>query len=199
MPHLVGPLHCLPRVNSKFTFSFHHLAILKQEDSDKNKWLFFYAGCNKNLPSYYRFGYGNGKACLLRTICDASSIPFDSKSGLLAEIAHALLTWDIALFYGAFSFFNKTPCLQTFVYKWRRWQPHRPWVPFRRETRKRGGQVRDIISGMQLQFHAAIQQILVLTRNKTNTSCLDTHLFPPPNPTNKAPFEFPFTREKLKH
>lgn len=42
--------------------------------------------------SVLRFGYGNGKACLLRTICDASSIPFDSKSGLLAEIAHALLT-----------------------------------------------------------------------------------------------------------
>lgn len=37
-------------------------------------------------------GYGDGKACLLRSICEAASKPFEQKSGIFAEIVHAILT-----------------------------------------------------------------------------------------------------------
>ncbi|KAF5307132.1 hypothetical protein FQR65_LT07116 [Abscondita terminalis] len=39
-----------------------------------------------------RFNLGNGKACLLRAICEAALIPFDQKSGLLSEIVQIILT-----------------------------------------------------------------------------------------------------------
>lgn len=40
----------------------------------------------------FSFGYGDGKECMMKTICEAASKPFDKRSGLLAEIAHAFLT-----------------------------------------------------------------------------------------------------------
>lgn len=41
---------------------------------------------------FEKSGHGNGKACLLRSICEAAAKPFDKKSGILAEIVHAVLT-----------------------------------------------------------------------------------------------------------
>ncbi|XP_018323163.2 uncharacterized protein LOC108735625 [Agrilus planipennis] len=37
-------------------------------------------------------GFGDGKACLLRTICEIAEIPFEKRTGLFAEILHILLT-----------------------------------------------------------------------------------------------------------
>ncbi|XP_063909513.1 uncharacterized protein LOC135127112 [Zophobas morio] len=39
-----------------------------------------------------RSGYGDGKACLLRSICEVAAQPFERKTGILAEIIHAVLT-----------------------------------------------------------------------------------------------------------
>ncbi|XP_025830525.1 uncharacterized protein LOC108735653 isoform X2 [Agrilus planipennis] len=39
-----------------------------------------------------RSGLGDGKACLLRAICELAEIPLEQTSGLFAEILHALLT-----------------------------------------------------------------------------------------------------------
>lgn len=36
--------------------------------------------------------YGYGKACLLQSICEAASKPFEQKSGIFAEIVHVILT-----------------------------------------------------------------------------------------------------------
>ncbi|CAH1373743.1 unnamed protein product [Tenebrio molitor] len=41
---------------------------------------------------FERNGYGDGKACLLRSICEVARQPFDKKTGILAEIVHAILT-----------------------------------------------------------------------------------------------------------
>nr|XP_022900456.1 uncharacterized protein LOC111413653 [Onthophagus taurus] len=37
-------------------------------------------------------GLGNGRACLLRSICEISSTPLETRNGLLSEILHLLLT-----------------------------------------------------------------------------------------------------------
>jgi hypothetical protein len=46
---------------------------------------------------FERNGYGDGKACLLRSICEVARQPFDKKTGILAEIVHAILTWVIRI------------------------------------------------------------------------------------------------------
>lgn len=42
----------------------------------------------------FRYKYGEGKACLLRTICEAAHTPLDDKSGVLAEIMSAVLRYS---------------------------------------------------------------------------------------------------------
>ncbi|KAJ8938432.1 hypothetical protein NQ318_011871 [Aromia moschata] len=46
-----------------------------------------------DMLEYYldRYNY-DGKACLLRTICEVSQSPFDERSGILAEIVQAVFT-----------------------------------------------------------------------------------------------------------
>ncbi|CAH1974900.1 unnamed protein product [Acanthoscelides obtectus] len=39
-----------------------------------------------------RYHYGDGRACILRSICEVSHAPLDSNSGILAEIVSAVLT-----------------------------------------------------------------------------------------------------------
>ncbi|RZC33151.1 DM4 12 domain containing protein [Asbolus verrucosus] len=41
---------------------------------------------------FEKYGYGDGKACLLRSICEVAAQPVDKKTGILAEIIHAILT-----------------------------------------------------------------------------------------------------------
>ncbi|KAF7280670.1 hypothetical protein GWI33_005636 [Rhynchophorus ferrugineus] len=36
--------------------------------------------------------YGDGKACLLKAICELAAVPLEERSGLLAEIVHSILT-----------------------------------------------------------------------------------------------------------
>ncbi|XP_030752612.1 uncharacterized protein LOC115879765 [Sitophilus oryzae] len=36
--------------------------------------------------------YGDGKACLLKSICELAAVPLEERSGLLAEIVHSILT-----------------------------------------------------------------------------------------------------------
>lgn len=45
------------------------------------------------IESLYRFGYNDGKACLLRSICQVASMPFDEKTGLFAEILQILFRY----------------------------------------------------------------------------------------------------------
>lgn len=52
-----------------------------------------------NFLYSFRNGYGDGKACLLKTICEASLIPFDEKTGIFAEILHAILTYCLFIFF----------------------------------------------------------------------------------------------------
>ncbi|KAJ8967293.1 hypothetical protein NQ314_002966 [Rhamnusium bicolor] len=45
------------------------------------------------LESYLeRYKHVDGKACLLKAICETSQSPFDIRTGILAEIIHAVLT-----------------------------------------------------------------------------------------------------------
>ncbi|KAJ8921343.1 hypothetical protein NQ315_002958 [Exocentrus adspersus] len=45
------------------------------------------------LESYLsRYKSLDGKACLLKAICEVSQAPFDDRSGILAEVMHAVLT-----------------------------------------------------------------------------------------------------------
>ncbi|KAH1005728.1 hypothetical protein HUJ04_006657 [Dendroctonus ponderosae] len=49
--------------------------------------------CNKSAFSNgFRNKYPDGKACLLKSICEVSAVPLEQNTGLIAEIFHSILT-----------------------------------------------------------------------------------------------------------
>ncbi|XP_011554094.3 uncharacterized protein LOC105385414 [Plutella xylostella] len=59
----------------------------EEEEKKTNRWDYY-----KILERMVeRYGF-TGRPCLLRTICEAASVPFTHESGLLAEIGHILFT-----------------------------------------------------------------------------------------------------------
>lgn len=44
-----------------------------------------------SLLFFFSYKFGEGKSCLLRSICEAAHTPLDDKSGVLSEIVSAVL------------------------------------------------------------------------------------------------------------
>ena len=101
-----------------------------------------------------RSGYGDGKACLLRSICEVAAQPFERKTGILAEIIHAVLTWAIRILW-------KIPLqcnFQTVVDSWTSRQSFELRVSRSWKIWKRSRQLRRFVSGMSSQFFPAVYE-----------------------------------------
>ncbi|XP_018575983.1 uncharacterized protein LOC108914620 [Anoplophora glabripennis] len=77
--------YLLPTNSSSYTSPSINYERKKRSES---RW-FLYDVLENYLSRYKSL---DGKACLLKTICEVSQIPFDEKSGILAEVLHAVLT-----------------------------------------------------------------------------------------------------------
>ncbi|XP_015840908.2 uncharacterized protein LOC107399276 [Tribolium castaneum] len=82
---VVKAYYLLPNNSTYYTHPSIDYARKKRSSS---RWVAY-----KLIESFFeRNGYGDGKACLLRSICEVSAKPFERKTGILAEIIHAILT-----------------------------------------------------------------------------------------------------------
>ncbi|CAG9772590.1 unnamed protein product [Ceutorhynchus assimilis] len=81
--------YLLPTNSSIFTNP--EIGILDRKSRSKRsatRWKIYEA-----IENYLdRNNYPDGKACLLKSICEISAVPLEQKSGLIAEIFHSILT-----------------------------------------------------------------------------------------------------------